>query len=789
MKKETWRRIDDCLADALEMPSGDREEFLRSRLSDDELQEALKLVSQAERAERLFAKGPVEGLAGLEAGARLGPWELVKPLGSGGMGVVWLAKRVDGQASMLAAIKMLPPALSGPLREDQDLRQRFLIEKQILARLRHPNIAQLLDAGAGIGDTPNFIMEYVEGVPLMEFVKQERVDRLGLFLRICDAVQYAHANLVIHRDLKPQNILVNGAGEPKLLDFGIGKILNDPAGDASVTLRRAFSLDYASPEQIRGGAISMATDVYSLGLILFEMVTGERARRWNDKALGEVLEESGRFALPWKQGISGDLRAVLEKATAVEERMRYRTVSDFAADVLRVMEGKPIEARAAGVLYLLGCFVRRNRVAVGAGMLALSLIIGLGVWGWVSARESKMRSIGLQSALQAEKAARVEVEAAKKEAERQGFVARQLGELAGKREKQAEEGLKDLLKVFDAVVTSARWEVAKLPGGTTASISLLKKALSQIESIPTTERTRANYLLLRAEAHGQLAELFGGDNSNIGEEEKGRLHRQRSVALWTELNRMRPERTDWARGLLESKFRAAVPELPSRFTEPSPEWQAFERKFLDLRRRAPQDPMLARNLGTFYFYYSQRTQPGQPQRIARMEEALRYFKEGGGERSTRTLRDQALAHKYLAGLVKAVDKLGHASEAMRLDQLRVEQDPQDAAAKLDLGFSIVSVADANFAMKREAEAQSGYWSGYQLRKGLAMQDAKNVFLWRSLNYPIRSYGQTSGRMKDLKGIEIAVKEMEWLMASPGATIRDEGRKQLSNWKEFLAKGR
>lgn len=219
---------------------------------------------------------------------------------------------------------------------------------------------------------------------------------------------------MIHRDLKPQNILVNGAGEPKLLDFGIGKILNDPAGDASVTLRRAFSLDYASPEQIRGGAISTATDVYSLGLILFEMVTGERARRWKDKALGEVLEESGRFALPWKAGISGDLRAVLEKATAVEERMRYRTVSDFAADVSRVMEGKPVEARAARGLYLLGCFVRRNRIAVGTGLLTLSLIVGLGAWGWVSARESKLRSMELQNALIAEKAARVEVEAAKK---------------------------------------------------------------------------------------------------------------------------------------------------------------------------------------------------------------------------------------------------------------------------------------------------------------------------------------------------------------------------------------
>jgi len=171
-----------------------------------------------------------------------------------------------------------------------------------------------------------------------------------------------------------------------------------------------------------------------------------------------------------------------------------------------------------------------------------------------------------------------------------------------------------------------------------------------------------------------------------------------------------------------------------------------------------------------------------------MREALRYFKEGGGAESKSTLRDQALAHKYLAGLVTAEAKLEHASEALRLDQLRVEQNPQDAAAKLDLGFSIVSVADANFALKRVAESQAGYWSSYQLRKSLAVQDPKNVFLWRSLNYPIRSYGYTSATLKDFKATEVAVREMEWLITSPGATIGDVERRELSRWKELLAKG-
>jgi tRNA A-37 threonylcarbamoyl transferase component Bud32 len=788
MEKETWRRIDGCLADALELPPAEREGFLRSQLGDTgpALVEALKLVGQAERAEKLFAKGPVAGLMGLEAGARLGPWELVRPLGSGGMGVVWLARRVDGQATMQAAIKLLPPALSGPLRGDQDLRQRFLMEKQILARLQHPNIARLLDASAGVGDTPNFVMEYIEGVPLMEYLQRNGVERLALFLKICEAVQYAHANLVIHRDLKPQNILVNEVGEPKLLDFGIGKILNDPAGDASITLRRAFSLDYASPEQIRGGVISTATDVYSLGLILFEMLTGVRARRWNDKALGEVLAESERFVLPQVGGLSADLRAVLGKATVVEEELRYRSVSDFAADVSRLLDGRPVEARAAGAWYQVRCFARRHRLAVGASAVALSLILGLGTWGWISASQAESRSRELQVALQAEKTARLEVEAERRNAERQGTVAREMGGLAEIREKQSEERLKDLLRVFDSVIAMARWDIAKLPGGTSASIKLLEKSLGQIEAMQATESTRTNYLLLRAEAHGQLAELYGGANSNVGEMEKGKLHRRQSIELWQELHRLGPGRVEWERGLEEARFRASLNDSLKMAKGASAEWKAFEKRFLNLSRRAPNSEVLARTIGTFYFYFSTHMASNDPLKRTYMEEALGYFEKGGSEANLTTMRDQALAHKYLAGLVAPEKKLFHASEALRLDRLRVSREPNDAGASLDLGFSIVSVADAHSGLKRDAEAQRGYWDGYELRKRLAMMDAKNVFVWRSLVYPIRLYGWKSSLLQDWKALEVAVKEMEWVGERVSPPIGNLDRASLRYWKGLLA---
>ncbi len=792
MKPETWRRVDDCLADALELPTAEREEYLTIRLGDDleALAEALKLVGQAASAEQLFAKGPVAGLGGLAAGARLGPWELVKPLGSGGMGVVWLGRRVDGQATMMAAIKLLPPALSGPLRGDGDMLRRFLLEKQILARLQHPNIARLLDASAGAGDTPNFVMEYVEGAPLLTYLKEITVDPMRLFLKICSAVQYAHANLIIHRDLKPQNILVGADGEPKLLDFGIARILNDPAGDASITLRRAFSLDYASPEQIRGGAISTATDVYSLGLILFEMITGERARRWNDKALGEVLKESEHFVLPDARGMSADARAVLGKATSVEESQRYASVSEFAADVERLMLGKPVQARPAGALYQVSCFARRNAWAVGASVLAVALIGGLGIWGLLSARDAERRAGELQVALGAEQVARQQGEAQRREAVAQRELARQMGVLAKSREAEAEARLQDMLRVFGGLTLAARWDISKLPGGTGMSIKVTEKALGQVEAIVPTPAARRNFLWLRAEAHGQLAELYGGSNSNVGDEANSLKNRRKSVALWTELNSLDAGKVDWERGMLEAKFRLALPELPRSMKDIEPVWKEWEAKFLRLQRRAPKVAIVARTVGSFYFYRSVRTLEASASKRTDMEAAMRFFSQGLEEPSpNRTVyRDLALTHKYLAGLVesKPEEQLKHASEALRLDRIRSAQDPNDATARIDTGFSMVAVADAQRRAGDLGAAQRGYRDSYELRKALLAMDPQNVFVQRSLAYPMREYGVVSARLEDWAGLNVAVREFILVLETADRKTQALDAATVAYWKALIA---
>jgi serine/threonine protein kinase len=807
MNTDTWRKIDECLAEALEMPAAARKSFLATKLGDDReaMREACKLAACADDAERLFATSPVTKYGGPREGSRLGPWELIRPLGSGGMGVVWMARRADGQASMLAAIKLLPPAL---LRQDADLEQRFLVEKQILARLQHPNIARLLDAGAGSGhETPNFVMEYVEGESLLSYLASHPASleaRLRLFLKLCDAVQYAHGNLAIHRDLKPQNILVQPNGEPKLLDFGIGKILNESAGGGTITLHRAFSIDYASPEQIRGGSIGTSTDIYSLGLILFEIVSGERARQWNGKALGEVLDLSDRFALPAHESISADLMAVLRKATVVDPELRYRTVSELAADVERVLDGRPVEARPAGLLYQWRCFARRNRLAFAASAAGLLSIIGLATWGWISASQAeKDRAVAVeqsrllqdaltreQSALASEIASRQAADQQRKEAQQQTELARRMGNLAQTREDQAEERLRGMLQIFSNSISSAHREVAKLPGGLKTAIQIIEQTLRQLEDLKPSAAGRPSQVALQAEAHSRLAELYGGDNGNLGQKEKMLVHRRRSAELWSEAHQLQPKRTDWERGWLESRFQLLLANrtlIDSAQTPP--EWQDLERGFKDLVARAPNDPLAQRLLGTFYFWRSRRHSGAKPDRVrSDFQSSLNWFQKTLDEKkpTAQALRDVALAHKYLSGTLKGTESLHHASEALRLDRMRSAMDPADAAAKLDVAFSISAMSDVHHINGDQAAAQKGFLEAYRLRKDLAIADPANVFVRGSLAYPLRLFSHVSYVLKDWTSLAEAVKEFEWVAARPSVKIDPLDLVAVAYFKGFLA---
>ncbi|MFO0042591.1 MAG: serine/threonine-protein kinase, partial [Pseudomonadota bacterium] len=321
---------------------------------------------------------------------RIGPWRLARLLGSGGMGDVWLGERSDGTVEHRVAIKRVRGGA-------QAFAQRLEAERRIIARLSHPNIARFIDAGVDANGAPWLALDFVDGETLTDWVARTRPGlraRLELFRKVCAAVEHAHRLLVVHRDLKPGNVMVDAAGEPRLLDFGIAKLLGE--GDGTLTAS-VLTPAYAAPEQLRGGEVSTATDVYALGLLLFRLLADalpETRREANVAAVLSRLDDeetqrpsaTARTApgLPYAaDALEGDLDAIVSKAIRAEPEQRYGTVAELAADVRRYLEDRPVAARPPTRAYLASRFVRRHRGALTiTALAALGIVASLGVALW-----------------------------------------------------------------------------------------------------------------------------------------------------------------------------------------------------------------------------------------------------------------------------------------------------------------------------------------------------------------------------------------------------------------------
>jgi serine/threonine-protein kinase len=405
MDSARWDRIVAIFNDAAERPEPDRQAFLKAACGDDaELMAAVrKLLKSDSGGAPLLDRGLPEiayRMVGTPAAAlpfqEVGPYRLIRILGEGGMGVVGLAERED--TGRPVAIKFLLHAGMTPAR-----RERFAREIRTLARLKHPFIARLYDAGTLADGTPWFVMEYVEGERFTDYCPQgERTveEQLRLFRRVCEAVQYAHGQAVIHRDLKPSNILVERDGTPRLLDFGIARELNDPheEGDGTGSSVRFYSEGYAAPEWKRDGSVGAYTDVYSLGVILYEMLTGRRPS-------GHPAEKPSAAArCRLSKRAWGDLDALCLKALDYDVTKRYASVEALIRDIDHYLNEEPLEARASGARYRFGKFVRRNRRAVLATGLACTLILGLVVFFTV--RLARARNAALAEAVRTKRVER-----------------------------------------------------------------------------------------------------------------------------------------------------------------------------------------------------------------------------------------------------------------------------------------------------------------------------------------------------------------------------------------------
>jgi len=421
--REQWARIEAALDEILALPETQWPEASARLAGGDTalLAEIESLLACSGGIDPVLDRPVTDGDPGL-IGKRFGPYSVLALLGHGGMGSVWLAERVDGLFARNVTLKLVHPALI-----DRVMTERFTREREILASLSHPNIARLLDAGFAVDGQPYIALEYVAGTPLTSYCDAHRLSiraRLELFQQVLGAVQYAHAHLVIHRDLKPANILVTEGGQAQLLDFGIAKLLTEGEAKETELTRmggRALTPDYAAPEQVASVAITTAADVYALGVMLYELFTGERPYKLKRESRG-ALEEAilradpvapSRAALSeaaaaarattakkLSSTLRGDLDAIAAKALKKSPTERYATASAFGEDIARFLGGDVVLAQPDTVAYRALKFARRHWVGIAVtGVLMLTLAGGLAATSYEAKVASAQRDAALQAQL------------------------------------------------------------------------------------------------------------------------------------------------------------------------------------------------------------------------------------------------------------------------------------------------------------------------------------------------------------------------------------------------------
>jgi non-specific serine/threonine protein kinase/serine/threonine-protein kinase len=709
---EYWAEVEAVFADAVDLEPTSRASFLTTRCVGRpdvraEVESLLAAHAQATGFMRPVTISPASAepppVTSLGAGSLVGAFRLVDRIGTGGMGTVYRAERADGGFEQQVAVKLVTASLHHP-----DAARRFRAERQILASLRHPHIVTLLDGGVTPAGQPYLAMEYVDGVPITAYCRERRLPlaaRLGLFAQVCSAVQYAHRHFVVHRDLKPANILVTADGVAKVLDFGVAKLLDDPGGTApSATLAGLGPLtpNYASPEQLRGSPVTTSSDVYALGVLLYELLTGRRPYETEGKALDEVLrlvletEPARPSALPApvesglpyqpRRALRGDLDAVVSRAMAKEPERRYASAEELAGDLARHLGGQPVVAREPSLAYLVRKLAARHRTAVAVALVSLGLVVtALAVVVWQH-------------------------------------------RVAGRAQARAEQRFQEVRTLANSLIFKIHDAVAPLAGSTPVRRMIVSEGLTYLDRLAAESADDPALRLELAMAYVKIGYVqFTRGGGNLGDRQAAiSSHRKAKALVEGLIESPAPDRGTlrvWTdvhialAGVLDGAERvdAAREALKA----------ATRRHELD-----PGSPDAQALLARAHFQVA--VELRGPESLPHWLEADRLYNliltadPGNVDKQ----RNAALTAKYLGNLYQPSDRpraLEHYRRALALDERRAQRLPDDMSAQNDLAIDIGNLASIHSARKEYDDCIRLYERSLAVRQRIAGADPANVY--------------------------------------------------------------
>jgi non-specific serine/threonine protein kinase/serine/threonine-protein kinase len=780
MLHEHWPRVTELMDRALEVAAADRRAWLESAAGGDPtiVAEVLRLLDAHEGAGR-FLEAPaiaqpgaaaalrdalVDGHgAALQAGGTLGRYRILREIGRGGMGTVYLGVRSDEVFEKHVAIKVVPGAIVS-----DSLRERFDRERRLLAALDHPGIARVLDGGATANGLPYLILEFVDGMPIDAYCDARQLplpDRLRLFLEVCRAVHYAHGRLIVHRDIKANNVLVGADGRVRLLDFGIAKLLlpDESARDASATIVQAWTPESASPEQVRGEPTTIATDIYGLGALLFRLLTGRPVFNLSEHNTGERVriicevspERPGQVAreqgMPLARHIGGDLDLIVLKALQKEPSRRYQSAEHLAEDIERHLAHRPVLAAPDSLKYRAQRFISRHPLATAATLTAsLFLVTATAV-------------------------AVVQADRAKQERDR------------------AEARLMDVRRMANTLIFDVYDRVENSQNATPIRRGLVEKGLAYLEGLEIEAATDPVLAVELARAYGRLARVQGArGQANLGDREGAMKSLEKGRSLLAPFLAENGASLD-----LEVVYLSLTRDLASNQQSRQLTSEGLQRARA-LQARYPDNASAIEALAhTVFFAALEANDTDQELPLwTEANQGYRTLVERYPD-DVSHVRNLALTEKYVGAAQHRLKRFDlarvHYERALELDRRVQTLRPETRQTMIDLAIDLGNIAslDRDAVPPRRAEAAALYRESLTLRERAAALDPADVFARQSLGYCLIQLSQLSRELGDLAAAESFGRRGVDVYESlpPGEQVARRGYAWLALGKAHRAAGR